>query len=176
MGKERNWSQLLGWAIFGLVLAGGPLLNLFQSVTGITLPGFTLPALIALLMLASAGASIIRTVGGSRKAIGSDDARPMNQPMPSFGDGGTGLPRFGSAPPRMPPTGETPGTSRSDMPMPLPSSKIPGMPVSSVSAGMPSGEVRAPKFEPVVSPLMIFLGVVGAVLLMALGVIVFVAP
>ncbi len=168
MPKQVNWSQLLGWAIFALVLAGGPILNVIQSVIGIPLPGYTLPVLIALLMLGNVMFSAARNMRARRPNDGfpleSGNTSPMNAPMPPFGQTGTGLPRFGAPPSRMPPPSATP---------PMVAPRFPN--TSSVPNAQPQG-VRGPAYEPVVNPLLVVLGIIGFIVLVVGAVIFFIAP
>src|SRR5262245_26091076 len=95
MQKQPNWSRLLGWVIFGLVIAGGPLLNAFQQLTGVQVPSGTLPALIVLLMVASVVASMGRRIrsAGDQPANPLNRPAPPNAPMPPFA-GESPFPRF----------------------------------------------------------------------------------
>lgn len=166
MPRRSNASQLLGWAIFGLVLAGGPILNAIQSATGIPIPGYTLPVLIALLMLSNVGLSVWRNMQSRRPSDGfpleSGNTSAPNAPMPPFGQGGTGLPRFGAPPSRMPPPAATP---------PMMSPQMPDLVEPVGQRGM-----RGPAFEPVISPRMMMLVVIGIVVALIGAAVFFVVP
>jgi hypothetical protein len=156
MRNPRNWTSLLGWAIFGLVLAGGPILNLIQSVTGIQFPSFTLPAMIALLMLVSAISSVGRVARGDQRGV------PPLPPMTA----GTNLPRFGSPPAQMPPPSASPPPTFS-------SDTIP--PLGDRPLDRPN-ELNAPRFEPVVNLPLILLGIAGLIVLALVAVVLFANP
>ncbi len=66
---QFNIGSMIGWIIFILVIAGGPLLNLIQTSLGggVQLSGY-LPYIIGGLVLLSAMVSLVRTMGGSRQA------------------------------------------------------------------------------------------------------------
>lgn len=168
MPKRPQWSQLFGWAIFALVVAGGPILNAIQNMTGIPIPGYTLPVLIALLMLCNVGFSIWRNMQARRPSDGfpleSGNTTSTNAPMPPFGQSGTGLPRFGTPPARVPPTSMTPPVAS------------PRFPDTTNPALDRARGARGPAFEPVVSPVVILLAVVGIVVLLAGAAVFFIAP
>ncbi|GAB4163901.1 MAG: hypothetical protein Fur005_23860 [Roseiflexaceae bacterium] len=178
MQKERGWTSWIGGAIFVLAFAGGPILNAIQSMTGIRFPTFTLPILIAALMLLSVVASFQKARSQSQE--------PNNTPMPPFG--GDGL--FG---PRVPPSSPTAtGTPTAPVDTGLPQmptipSSVPRMPPPSpMTQPAPthfdpsklnpsySDSVRPPRFDPVASWPLIAIGVVGVVTLIVVGLFVFV--
>jgi hypothetical protein len=136
--RRANWSSVIGWLIFILVVAGGPLLNLLRSALSgvVNLPANLLPMLIGGLVALSILVSVVRSLGGSRRGQGDSRLPTGNVPMPPFG---------GPAPPRMPP------------------STI--VPQSGSSAGRDQRLPSAPRFEPVINPRLIALGVVGVLLL-----------
>lgn len=154
MRNQRNWGSLLGWAIFGLVLAGGPILNLVQSATGIQLPSFTLPVLIALLMLISAVASVGRVARGDQRNV------PPLPPMMA----GSNLPRFGLNQSQMP---QIPAPAPPTLP--FPSDAIPGPLNRPIDSG-------APRFEPIVKLPVLLLGAGGLIVLALIAVVLFVQP
>lgn len=164
--QSGDGSRILGWVIFIVVIAGGPILNAIQSATGVRLPSWTLPAAIALLMLVSAATSIGRVVRGNRPA--SDQpaeyppSAPSNAPMPPFGEGGASIPRFGMPPTPAPP----PSYERASDPPASPLAPS-YQPASQIPApmGLPQ-EVRPPTFEPVISAKAVLIGL-GVVALVA---------
>jgi hypothetical protein len=163
MGKRRDWTSWVGYAIFILALAGGPILRAIQSATGIPVPGFTLPVIIAALMLVSAAVSIRRSVAGRPRSDldpnTSEGAGPINAPMPPFrGEG----PSIFTPPPRQS-TGQTPQA----MPPPV---QMPGQTqIPPPYAGAP----QTPRFEPVINPLFVLIGIVGVFAILAIGWFVF---
>lgn len=154
MGNQRKWTSLLGWAIFGLVLAGGPIINVIQSITGLRLPSFTLPVLIALLMLISAVTSIGRVARGDQRNV---------PPLPPAVAGSI-LPRFGSNPSNVP-------TPRAPAPpiMPFPADAIPP-PIDRTK------DLGAPRFEPIVNLPLILLGAAGLIVLGLAAFVIFAQP
>jgi hypothetical protein len=177
MQKDRGWTSWIGGAIFVLAFAGGPILNAIQSTLGIRFPTFTLPILIAALMLLSVVASF-------QKAR-NQNQEPNNLPMPPFA--GDGL--FG---PRVPPssptsTGSPAAPVDTGLPqMPQIPSSAPRMPPPSPTTQPPPTYVdpsklspayddtmRPPRFEPVASWPLIAIGVVGAIALIAVGLFLF---
>lgn len=167
MPRRTNASQLLGWAIFALILAGGPILNAIQSATGIPIPGYTLPVLIALLMLGNVVLAFLRNRQSRRPSDGfpleTGNTSTTNAPMPPFGQGGGGIPRFGSPPSRTPPPMTAPPPMSSNMPD-----------VREPALGQRG--LRGPRFEPVISPLMVTLAVVGVVVLLIGAAVFFIVP
>jgi hypothetical protein len=136
--RGASWSSAIGWLIFILVVAGGPLLNLLRTALGgtINLPANLLPMLIGGLVALSILVSIVRSLGGSRRSQGDTRLPTGSAPMPPFG---------GPAAPRMPPSTAVPQSTS----------------IASRDQRLPS----APRFEPVINPKILALGVVGVLLL-----------
>jgi hypothetical protein len=145
-----NWSSLIGWVIFILVIAGGPLVNLLSRTAGgaITLPA-NLPALLPIaiggLVVLSIIVSAVRALGGGNRTGGprlptemSRSSRPPGAPTPPFGN-----PR-GMLPP--------------NVPAPRAFTLPPG---STTQQRLP-----ASRFDPVISPALLVVGILG---LLALG-------
>jgi hypothetical protein len=144
--RGANWSSAIGWLIFILVIAGGPLLNLLRSALGgaVNLPPNLLPILIGGLVALSVLVSVLRSVGGSR-ARQSDTRLPTGSmpPPPLTGPAGPALPPSASTPRPYTPSG---GDTR------LPS---------------------PPRFEPVINPKILAVGIVGVLLLSGAALLVF---
>jgi hypothetical protein len=162
MGKRRDWTSWVGYAIFVLALAGGPILRAIQSATGIPVPGFTLPVIIAGLMLVSAAVSIRRSVArrprGDDELSNGESAGPINAPMPPF---------RGEGPTVFTPPPQSPGQTPQAMPPPV---QMPGQTqIPPPYAGTP----QLPRFEPVINPLFVLIGIVGVVAILAIGWFVF---
>jgi hypothetical protein len=145
--RRGNWSSAIGWLIFILVIAGGPLLNLLRGALGgaVNLPSNLLPMLIGGLVLLSILVSVARSLGGARRGRG-DTRLPTGSAPPPFGE---------PAAPRMPP----------------PAPRAFTMPATSRKPALPS----PPRFEPVIDPKLLAFGIVGALVLAVLAVI-FVLP
>ena len=137
--RGTSWSSAIGWLIFILVVAGGPLLNLLRSALGgaINLPSNLLPILIGSLVVLSMVVSAVRSMAGSRRSQSDTRLPTGNAPMPPFA---------GPVAPRMPP------------------SSIP-MPQAYDPAGRDQRLPSAPRFEPVVNPKIVALGIVGVLVL-----------
>jgi hypothetical protein len=140
--RGANWSSAIGWLIFILVVAGGPLLNLLRSALAgvITLPANLLPILIGGLVVLSILVSAARSLGGSRRSQADTRLPTGNVPMPPFG---------GPASQRIPPN--------ATLPQPY---SPPGR-----DQRLPS----APRFEPVINPKIAALGIIGVLLLAGAG-------
>jgi hypothetical protein len=144
--QERNkkrgasWSSAIGWLIFILVVAGNPLLNLARSALSgvVTLPTNLLPILIGGLVALSVLVSAARSLGGSRRGQSDTRLPTGNTPMPPFG---------GPAAQRVPPSTALPQS------------------YSQSQAGRNQRLPSAPRFEPVVNPKVLALGIVGVLLL-----------
>jgi hypothetical protein len=134
--RGTSWSSAIGWLIFILVVAGGPLLNLLRSALGgtVNLPANLLPMLIGGLVVLSILVSVVRSLAGSRRNQGDTRLPTGSAPMPPFA---------GPAAPRMPP--------RTIMPQ-SPTGRDQRLP-------------NAPSFEPVINPKIVALGIVGVLLL-----------
>ncbi|MEP7189309.1 MAG: hypothetical protein ABI901_08985 [Roseiflexaceae bacterium] len=134
--RGASWSSVIGWLIFILVIAGGPLLNLLRNALGgtVNLPSNLLPILIGSLVVLSMLVSAVRSMAGSRRNQSDTRLPTGNAPMPPFA---------GPAAPRMPP-----------------STIMPQFPVGR-DQRLPS----APRFEPVINPRIVALGIVGVLLL-----------
>jgi hypothetical protein len=136
--RGTSWSSVIGWLIFILVVAGGPLLNLLRGALGgvISLPNNLLPILIGGLVVLSMLVSAVRSMAGSRRNQSDTRLPTGNTPMPPFA---------GPVAPRMPPSTTVP------------------QPYS--PAGRDQRLPSAPRFEPVINPKIIALGIVGVLLL-----------
>ena len=136
--RGASWSSAIGWLIFILVVAGGPLLNLARSALSgvVTLPANLLPILIGGLVALSILVSVARSLGGSRRGQSDTRLPTGNAPMPPFGR----------------PTAQR-----------LPPSTA--LPQSYSPAGRNQRLPSAPRFEPVVNPKVLALGIVGVLLL-----------
>jgi hypothetical protein len=143
--KSTNWGQMIGWLIFVLAIAGGPILRGLQSLLGgaIQLSNL-LPYLIGGLVLLSLAVSAVRALG-----------------------------RAGDAVPRLPDRAGSPGTPLP--PMPPFGGEYSGMPqlpsayLDAVRAAPPrpdaGAHVRPPRFDPIASPLVLAVGFVGLLVL-----------
>ncbi|MEN9935239.1 MAG: hypothetical protein RLZZ387_1818 [Chloroflexota bacterium] len=152
-GRGAGWSSAIGWVIFVLVMAGGPILRAVQNALGggVQLTNL-LPYIVGGLVLLSFVASAVKALGrrggdaGPRMPdrVGPSlperaDMSPPIQPMPPFG-GELGLPQM----PQLPPS--------------------PSYPARRVAEREYVPQV--PRFEPVFSPGVLGIGVLG---LIALG-------
>ena len=146
-----NWSSLIGWIIFFLVIAGGPLLNFLSSALGgaITLPA-NLPGLLPIaiggLVVLSIIISAVRALSGGNRAGGAPRL-PTDLGTPS---------RPPAAP--MPPFGGQRGPQRSTS---VPAPRAFTLPSSSAS------QQRLPvaRFDPVISPAVLAVGILGLLVL-----------
>jgi hypothetical protein len=142
-----NWSSLIGWLIFLLVIAGAPLYNMLRQALGSTtaLPANIIPILIGGLVALSVLVSAVRALGNSNRSNGntrlptsmSPPMRTPNTAMPPFG-GSSQRPALPQAPPRaftMPPSSR------------------------------PIDQPTAPRFEPVLNPTIVALAVLGLLVL-----------
>jgi hypothetical protein len=136
--RGSSWSSAIGWLIFILVIAGGPLLSLLRSALGssVNLPVNLMPMLIGGLVALSILVSVVRSLGGSGRGQSDTRLPTGNAPMPPFG---------GPAAPRMPPSTSAPQ--------------------SYSPAGRDQRLPSAPRFEPLINPKIVAIGVVGVLLL-----------
>jgi hypothetical protein len=143
-----NWGSLIGWLIFILVIAGGPIINLLRRILGgaVTLPtnlASLLPFVIGGLVVLSIVVSALRALGNANRSssrLPTELSRPVQPPsaqMPPFG-----------GPPRQPPNNPAPRAFT------LP----PG--------SAPQQRLATPRFDPVINPLILVIGILG---LIALG-------
>jgi hypothetical protein len=138
--KKRgvSWSSAIGWLIFILVVAGTPLLNMLRSALAgiVNLPANLMPMLIGGLVALSILVSVIRSLGGSRRSQSDTQLPTTTAPMPPFA-----------------------GPSAQHMP---PSTSVPqpySPPVRDQRLPSP------PRFEPVLNPKIVGIGIVGVLLL-----------
>ncbi|HJZ47138.1 MAG TPA: hypothetical protein VKE41_08220 [Roseiflexaceae bacterium] len=136
--RRANWSSAIGWLIFILVIAGGPLLNLLRGALGgvVNLPSNLLPMLIGGLVALSILVSVVRSLGGSRRGRGDTRLPTGNAPMPPFA---------GPAGPSLPPSVSLPRTA--------------------IARGGEQHLPDAPRFEPLINPKILAVGIVGALVL-----------
>jgi hypothetical protein len=156
--RKFNWGSALGWLIFILVIAGGPLFSLLRrALSGVVaLPSNLLPFLIGGLVVLSIVISVARSIlqasarrGDTRLPTGTP-AR-TNAPMPPFG-GPSASTRMPSAP-QLPSPAALPGQVRRGTPN---------------EARLPP----KPRFEPIVNPAVLIIGLAGLALLGAAAVLV----
>ncbi len=152
--RRTNWGSLIGWLIFILVIAGGPILGMLRrALSGVvTLPSNLLPLLIGGLVALSILVSVIRALGSANRSSTTrlpttSAPPPSNAPMPPFG-GPSGV---GPMPPTMP------ASPRSFT-----------LPQSGAKERLPP----PPRFEPIFSPRIVAVGVLGLVALGALALLV----
>lgn len=160
--RDSRLSSMIGWVIFLLVVAGGPLLRLVQGALGgsVQLTQY-LPYIIGALLLLSFAASAMRAMSGRRpggqastlpERVGPAPTmqgraeQPAVQPMPPFA-GDTGAPVL-PPPPIYPP-----------QPAPGPSDAAP--------------PIKTPQFDPLFSPAVLALGVLGLLALCGVALVVF---
>ena len=140
--KKRgvSWSSAIGWLIFILVVAGTPLLNMLRSALAgiVNLPANLMPMLIGGLVALSILVSVVRSLGGSRRSQSDTQLPTTTAPMPPFA---------GPAAPRMPPSTV--------------------MPQAYSPTGREQRLPSAPRFEPVINPKILAIGIVGGLLLLA---------
>jgi len=136
--RGTSWSSVIGWLIFILVIAGGPLLNLLRGALGsaVNLPANLLPTLIGGLVVLSILVSAVRSLAGSRRSQGDTRLPTGNAPMPPFA---------GPSAPRLPPNSVASQ--------------------SYTAAGRDQRLPSATRFEPVINPKIVALGIVGVLLL-----------
>src|SRR5690242_8124435 len=94
--RRFNWSSAIGWLIFILVIAGGPIFRTLQRILGGTV---ALPAnLPSLLPIAIGGLVVLSVIVSALRALNSANrgmprlptevgrpGRPPSAPMPPFG-------------------------------------------------------------------------------------------
>jgi hypothetical protein len=149
MGQDNrkrgfNWGSLIGWLIFILVIAGGPLSGLLRRLSGgtLALPANLLPFLIGGLVVLSVVVSAVRAMVRSGQSSG-DVRLPTNTAPPRP----LNLPGSPSAGPSRPPI--------------LSSPRAFVLPPSSRELQLP----QPPRFEPVINPTILALGIAGLVVL-----------
>jgi hypothetical protein len=158
MGEQRkrkiNWSSAIGWAIFILVIAGGRLFSLLQSGLGANrLPSNLIAYLIGGLVVLSIAVSAVRSV---MQASGRRGETRLPTSM------STSAPQRGNAP--MPPFG---GSSAGGVPAAPRLPQASAVPVRRPLAG-PAREAKLPpppRFEPIVDPRLVIVGLVGLALI-----------
>ena len=152
-----NWGSVLGWLIFILVIGGTQILPpIWRALSGGGIPpsyllSYLIGGLVALSIVVSVARSIIQASarrGDTRLPTGTPTR--TNAPMPPFGGSSTstGMP----AAPRLPPPASLPRQVRLGAPN---------------EARLPP----KPRFEPIVNPIVLTVGLVGLVLLGAAAVL-----
>lgn len=187
-----NWGSIIGWLIFFAVIAGGPLLNTLQNALGgtVRIPAGLLPFIILGLVILGALISVIRGITRRSESFPTADrstSRPQSarSPFPSSYqpptyDDDRSLPQSVRSPF---PSSYQPSTYR-DTPYqpqsvrsPFPSS-APDMEWIQAQArrmSLPDQSMLppAPRFDPVISPLGVAVGVIGLVLLVGMALYIF---
>ena len=144
--KNTGLGSLIGWAIFVLVIAGGPILRALQGALGgaVQLTSW-LPYIIGGLMLISLLVSALRAFGGRGDTATQlpERAGPPPEPvrpMPPFG-GELGVPPFADV---------------------FTDARAPRADVRRTDA---SAQIRPPRFDPVFPPGVVALGLLGLLVL-----------
>jgi hypothetical protein len=142
-----NWSSMIGWVIFILVIAGGPIINLIRRIAGntVALPAnltSLLPFVIGGLVVLSIVVSALRALGNANRSSSRlpTDIRPERPPsaqMPPFGGPARQAPNMPAAP------------------------RAFTLPPNSV----PQQQIATPRFDPVINPLIVVIGVLGLLVL-----------
>lgn len=147
--RQTNWGSLIGWLIFILLFAGGPLLRLLNQALGgtVSIPSYLPVLIIGGLVALSILVPIIRAFGGAARRRG-DDRLPTSPAPPNTGPVSAPMPPFGSG-------GMT------------------NLPTRSISASrdkqfMPT----TPKFDPLINPKIIGVAVVGLLIIGGLALLV----
>lgn len=189
-----NWGSIIGWLIFFAVIAGGPLLSTLQGALGgrVSISPNLLPFIILGLVMLGALVSIIRSIGRRNEGNAVTDrssSQTARSPFPSTYQPSTydedmPLPQSVRSPfpsSYQPPTyRDTSSQPRSVRP-PFPSSNpdlewrnTRGRPTSMPNDHtLPSG----PRFDPIISPLGVVIGITGLIALIGVALYVFgVAP
>lgn len=150
--KQGGFGSAIGWIVFAVIVAGGPLLNALQSILGIRIPSYVLPAIVALAVLASVIASVAKTLGGTRQP--GDMRYPTPEATPP-------VVQRPIAP--MPPFG-------GEMSAPI---WIPPQPDAAEAQDRRSfvPPVQAPRFEPMFPGIAVLVGIVGLIALAGLAVV-----
>src|SRR5262245_30719945 len=137
-----NWSSAIGWIIFILIVAARPILQIVQSLFGgkIALPSNLasfIPLAIGGLVVLSIVVAALRAIGNATRSgspqLPTDSSRPISPPSAP-------MPPFGGAASRQPP--------------PAPSPQAFTLPGSAQQQRLP-----APRFDPLINPLVLGLGV-----------------
>jgi hypothetical protein len=144
-----NWNSAIGWIIFLAIVLARPLYQVLQPLLG---GNVTLPAnLTSLIPIAIGGLVVLSVVVAALRAIGNatrssspqlptDASRPVRPPSAP-------MPPFGGASPRQPPA--------------TPSPRGFTMPPGSAS----QQRLQTPRFDPLINPLILVIGVLGLVVL-----------
>jgi hypothetical protein len=148
-----NWSSAIGWIIFLAIVAGRPLYQLLRSTLGANL---ALPAnLTALIPIAIGGLVVLSVVVAALRAIGNATRSSSPQLPTELGRSARSpsapMPPFGGAAPRVPPAASSPRSFT--------------MPPSST----PPQRLSTPRFDPLINPLILVIGVVGLLVLGGAG-------
>ena len=150
---QFNLSSLIGWLIFILVIAGGPILNLVRRLFSgvVVLPANLsswLPIAVGALVLLSIAVSVLRALNNANRGTNTPTRLPteISRPVPPPS---AGMPPFGGS------------ASRSERPSVVP----PARPFTPPSNPPPQG-LSQPRFDPVFNPAVLAVGLAG---LLALG-------
>ncbi|MGQ9549904.1 MAG: hypothetical protein ACUVSY_03305 [Roseiflexus sp.] len=187
-----NWGSIIGWLIFFAVIAGGPLLNTLQNALGgtVRIPAGLLPFIILGLVILGALVSVIRGITRRSEHNSADDrstsrSQPARSPFPSSYQPSTydddrSLPQSVRSPF---PSSYQPSTYNDDRSLPqsvrspFPSS-APDMEWIQTQARRMSLSDQpmlpsTPRFDPVISPLGVAVGIVGLIILVGVGLYIF---
>ncbi len=175
-----NWGSIIGWLIFIAVIAGGPLLNTLRNALGGAVPisPNVLPFIILGLVILGALVSIIRRITRRSESNASFDQttsqpRTVRSPFPatyqpSTYDDDTRLPQSMRSP--FPSSYQVssyhdvpnqPLPVRSPFPSSMPDLEWHDIQVRRMSSSDQHTLPSPPRFEPVISPLGVAVGIIG---------------
>lgn len=164
--SRRSGSSWIGWLIFVFLVFGvrflPPVAAWLSQVTGLTI---TVPMLIIAVVVLSVVVSIVSALAGSMNQSGSDEpGMPSSPPQAPSSPRSRSLPKAPT-----PPTASAPPRASSPWPTTTPGSGLP-------RARLPSGQQQLPgppRFEPIIDPRILGIGIVGLVLLGGLALLLF---
>jgi|GEM_PF-849614 hypothetical protein len=187
-----NWGSIIGWLIFFAVIAGGPLLNMLQNAFGgtIRISAGLLPFIILGLVILGALISVIRAITRRSESPPTADrstSRPQSarSPFPSSYqpptyDDDRSLPQsvrspFPSSyqPSTYRDTPHQPQSVRSPFPSSAPDMERIQTQARRMSLSDQPTLPSAPRFDPVISPLGVAVGVIGLILLVGMALYIF---
>jgi hypothetical protein len=179
-----NWGSIIGWLIFFAVIAGGPLLNALRGAFGGNIPisPNLLPFIILGLVILGALVSIVRGItrrSESNPMIDHSASQPrsVRSPFPSTYqpstyDDDTRLPQsvrspFPSSyqPSTYDDSPKQPRSVRSPFPSSTPDLEWRDIQVRRMSLPDQHTLSSAPRFDPIISPLGVVIGIVGLIVL-----------
>ncbi|NOK60198.1 MAG: hypothetical protein GFH27_549281n409 [Chloroflexi bacterium AL-W] len=175
--RQTNWGSMIGWLIFLIAIAGTPILNGINQIIGgsFRLPGNLLPFILFGLLALSIVIPIVRSIGGAARSSG--DTRLPTSSNPSSRTPSTAQSPFDRTSSRTPATFDSTTSRPPTTPKPpFGNSTATARSTNTMTRRSNSQMPSTPRFEPIINPTILAIGIVGVLVFIGLAFVVLSMP